>query len=388
MRDLFLLDPDVTFLNHGSFGACPIEVFDVYQHWQRELERQPVDFFIRRSAPLMDAARAALAAYVGAPADCVAYVLNATFGVNSMARSLPLKPGDEILTTDHEYGACEFALMQACDERGARYVRQPIPLPLPADDEFVEIFWQGVTDRTRVIFLSHITSPTGVVFPIEPIIRRARERGILTLIDGAHAPGQIPLDLTALGADFYTGNCHKWLCAPKGAGFLYARPEHHALLEGLVIGWGYLPERTGAEPRAPLFVRRAESLGTRDLAAFLSVPAAIDFQRKHDWDQVRARCRALARQTAERIGTLSGLTPIASADQHHQLAAVPLPDCDPQALYNYLWHDNRIEIPVTAQGGQHFVRISIQGYNTEADASALIDALSVYFDWCTSAKTW
>jgi isopenicillin-N epimerase len=388
MRELFLLDPSVTFLNHGSFGACPVEVFEVYQHWQRELERQPVDFFIRRSESLLRDARETLAAYLGAPADCIAYVDNATFGVNTVARSLPLAAGDEVLTTDHEYGACEFALMQVCEERGARYIRQPIPLPLPSPAEFLERFWQAVTPRTRVIFLSHITSPTGLIFPIEPIIRRAREHGILTLIDGAHAPGQIPLDLTALGADFYTGNCHKWLCAPKGAAFLYARPEHHALLHGLVIGWAYLPERTGSEPREPLFVRRHQNLGTRDLAAFLAVPAAIAFQQAHDWDQVRARCRALARETTERICALSGLTPIAGADQHRQLSAIPLPDCDPQALYRYLWQDNRIEIPITAQANRHYARISIQGYNTPADASALIDALSVYFDWCTSAKTW
>ena len=224
-RDEFLLDPDVVFLNHGSFGATPRPVFETYQDWQRRLEWQPVQFLGTDIAAYLAEARRALGRYLNVAADDLVYVPNATFGVNVVARSLRLEPGDEVLATDHEYGACENAWLFMGRERGFRYVRQPIPLPLSSAADVMEQFWAGVTPRTKVIFLSHITSPTAMRLPVEAICERARAAGILTVIDGAHAPGQIPLDLTTVGADFYAGNCHKWLCAPKGAGFLFARPE-------------------------------------------------------------------------------------------------------------------------------------------------------------------
>jgi len=223
--DLFLLDPDVIFVNHGSFGACPRPVFAAYQAWQRELERQPVEFLGRRFAALIAEARTALGAYVGAGADDLVYVPNATTGLNIVARSLELAPGDEVLATDHEYGALDRTWRFICAKRGARYVRQPVELPITSAEEVVEAVWAGVTDRTRVLFLSHITSPTAIIIPVAELVRRAREAGIITVVDGAHAPGQIPLDLESLGVDFYAGNCHKWMMAPKGSAFLYARRE-------------------------------------------------------------------------------------------------------------------------------------------------------------------
>jgi isopenicillin-N epimerase len=217
LRQAFLLRPGVIFLNHGSFGACPRPVFAAYQEWQRELEAQPVEFLGRRGRGLLAEARRALGAYVGAAADDLVYVPNSTFALNVVARALPLTPGDEVLATDHEYGAMERAWTFVCERRGARYVRQPVPVPCATEDEVVQAVWAGVTPRTRVLFLSHITSPTALIFPVAALVRRAREAGILTVIDGAHAPGQVPLDLGALGADFYVANCHKWLCAPKGS---------------------------------------------------------------------------------------------------------------------------------------------------------------------------
>ncbi|HBY06555.1 MAG TPA: hypothetical protein DEH22_01705 [Chloroflexi bacterium] len=208
-KELFLLDPDVIFLNHGSFGACPRPVFEVYQQWQLELERQPVEFLGRRASPLLAEARAALAEYLHCQPDEVVYANNPTTAINLIVRSLPLQPGDEILATDHEYGAMERTWHFVCQKTGAIYRQQHIPLPVSTSEAFVETFWAGVTPQTRVIFISHITSPTGLIFPIAEICQRARQAGILTIVDGAHAPGQIPLDLTALGADFYTGACHK-----------------------------------------------------------------------------------------------------------------------------------------------------------------------------------
>ena len=216
LKALFLLDPDVVFLNHGSFGACPLPVFETYQTWQRELERQPVAFLGRQAAALMAHARAQLAAYLGAAADEIVYFPNPTTAINMVARSLRLRPHDEILTTDHEYGAMDRTWRFICHQTGARYVRQPIPLPVTDADVWVETFWHGVTERTKVIFLSHITSPTALTFPVEAICRRARATGLLCIVDGAHTPGQIPLHLPAIGADLYTGACHKWSARRRG----------------------------------------------------------------------------------------------------------------------------------------------------------------------------
>jgi isopenicillin-N epimerase len=238
VRDLFLLRDDVVFLNHGSFGACPRAVFEEYQRWQLELERQPVEFLARRFRGLMREAREALAGYVGAGADELVFVPNATTAVNIVAHSLPLGAGDEVVVTDHEYGAVDRTWRFICAQRGATLVRAAIPVPVETAAEIVEHVWSAVTPRTRAICLSHITSPTALIFPVRDIVRRAREAGLISIVDGAHAPGQIPLDLRALGADFYASNCNKWLCAPKGSGFLYARRERQSQLRPLVVSWG------------------------------------------------------------------------------------------------------------------------------------------------------
>lgn len=211
LRRFFMLDPEIVFLNHGSFGATPKPVFDVYQNWQRELERQPVEFLGRRARDLMAESRAALADYLGVQRDDLVYVTNATVGVNIVAHSINLGPGDEVLTTDHEYGACDRTWRFLARKDGFAYINQPVLVPLTSVERFVEQLWQGVTAKTKIIFLSHITSPTAIVFPVTEVCRRAREQGILTLVDGAHAPGQIPLDLDKIGADYYTGNLHKWM---------------------------------------------------------------------------------------------------------------------------------------------------------------------------------
>ena len=223
MREHFLLDPEVVYLNHGVYGACPRPVFERYQAWQLELEREPAEFISRRLPELLAHARAELAAYIGAQADDVTFVQNATTGVNMAAQSLDLKPGDEVLSTDLEYGACDYTWAHVCERAGAHYVRAEIPLPLEGD--VVEQLFARRTARTRVVYVSHITSETGLLLPVEEIVSRAKAEGLVTIVDGAHAVAQVDLDLDRLDADFYSGNCHKWMCAPKGAGFLHVRPE-------------------------------------------------------------------------------------------------------------------------------------------------------------------
>ncbi|MFP5399293.1 MAG: aminotransferase class V-fold PLP-dependent enzyme, partial [Gammaproteobacteria bacterium] len=302
MRDRFLLDPDVVFLNHGSYGACPREVIEAQQRWQLQMERNPVEFLGRRSAALLREARERLGAAIGADADDLVFVPNSTTAVNIVARSLDLRPGDEVLATDHEYGACDATWQWVCSRAGATYRRVEVPLPYERE-AFVERLLDALSPRTRLLFASHVTSTTALVFPVAALCAAARARGVPTLIDGAHAPGQLALDLHTIGADFYVGNLHKWLCAPKGAAFLHARREHHAMLDAPVISWGYLAGsggHTGFDAYAgrTLLECRLQWQGTRDLSAFLAVSAAIAFQQRHDWPAVRRRCHALALDAA------------------------------------------------------------------------------------------
>lgn len=374
LRRTFQLDPSVTFLNHGSFGATPRPVFRAYQGWQRELERQPVEFLGRRATGLLQGARGALGDLLGTDADNLVFTSNVTIALNIVARSLELGPGDEVLGSDHEYGALDRTWRFLARERGFHYINQPIPVPLPEPEAFVEAFWKGVTKRTRVIFLSHITSPTALLFPVEAVIRRARQEGILTVIDGAHAPGQIRLQLDDLGADFYGGNLHKWLCAPKGAGFLYARRDMQPLLKPLVVSWGYESETPGPSP----FVDQHEWWGTRDIAAFLAVPAAIQFQQDHDWECVRRLCNDLVVEAQERICERTGLAPLDLAPGKHglQFTAIPLPEeVDLVQLKTRLYDRYRIEVPLILWNKHKLIRISVQGYNTRREVEKLLAAL-------------
>lgn len=372
LRRHFLLDPSITFLNHGSFGATPRPVFRAYQRWQRELELQPVEFLGRRYTDLMRDSRQSLGDYLGTGANNLVYTTNVTESLNIVAHSLSLGLDDEVLGTDHEYGALDRTWRFLAKERSFTYIRQPVPVPLTTAQAFVTDLWKGVTSRTRVIFLSHITSPTGLIFPVEKVIQRAHQAGILTIIDGAHAPGQIPLQLDELGADYYGGNLHKWLCAPKGAGFLYARLEVQHLLKPLVISWGYDAEVPGPSK----FIDHHEWTGTRDIAAFLSVPAAIEFQQEHDWDKVRIACHELMVEAQERICSLSGLSPLSDDSWFGQFASFPLPDAtDLGVLKKRLYDEYRIEVPLILWNGRKFIRVSVQGYNTRRDLEKLTKAL-------------
>ena len=376
LRNLFQLDFSVHFLNHGSFGACPIPVFEVYQDWQRRLERQPVLFLGRELARLNFEARTVLADYLKAAPDSLVFVPNVTHGVNIIARSLDLNPGDEILTTDHEYGACDYTWEFILNQRGATYKRQPVRLPASSPEEIVEQLWEGVTPRTRLIYLSHISSPTALRLPVETICQRARQAGILTLVDGAHAPGQINLDLPAIGADFYTGNCHKWMLSPKGAGFLYAHQAVQSMIQPLVVSWGYhaTPETSAGSP----FLDNFGWSGTQDPAACLAVPAAIQFMHAHEWGKVRQVCQALLRQAIQQICELVEMEPLypLNSDFYQQMAIAPLPaQVEIAALQKQLYEKYRVEVPLIEWNGRIFVRISVQGYNTPQDLEALLEGL-------------
>jgi isopenicillin-N epimerase len=381
MRNQFHLDPDLTFLNHGSFGACPREVLDVQHCWQLEMEKNPVEFLGRRSAELLFQARAALGHALGGQADELIFMPNSTTGVNVVARSFPLQPGDEILSTNLEYGACDAAWQRVCAQTGAEYRRIKIPFPFNRE-AITKLLMSAVSARTKLIYFSHITSTTALILPAAEICAAARERGIATFIDGAHAPGQIPLDLDAVAADFYVGNCHKWLCAPKGSAFLHARREHHPMLDANVVSWGYAKDTGGhsgfdAYLGTTLFERRMQWQGTRDISAWLSVPAALTFQAKHNWPAVQERCHELAKFALKELTKRFGTHPIARDDDWAQMVAIPVTPQDPDLLRRRLFDESRIEVPVTSHGDQVFVRVSIQGYNTHEDIERLLAAAAL-----------
>jgi isopenicillin-N epimerase len=377
----FLLREDVTFLNHGSFGACPRPVFETYQAFQLELESEPVEFLGRRLNDLMRIPREAVAAELGSDPNNVAAVVNATSGLNIVAQSLPLQPGDQILTTDHEYSALEKTWAYVCRKTGAEIVVVKVPMPLVSEQAFTDAILAGMTDRTRVLFLSHITSPTALVFPIERSIAEARKRGIWSVIDGAHTPGHIPLSLDTLGADFYSGNCHKWMMSPKGSAFLHARPEVQGLLDPLVISHGWTreskePDALGAFGNSP-FIDGIEVQGTRDPSAWLTVPAAIEYRRDNDWTSIADHCRQLAQDTARRLGELTGLAPLSSPQFcAPQMVAMPIPECDTAEIHKLLFDRYRVEIPVFKWQNHCIARLSVQGYNSRPQMDRLLGALS------------
>jgi isopenicillin-N epimerase len=370
LRREYLLDPEVAFLNHGSFGACPRPVFDRYQAWQRELEEEPVDFLARRLPDLLGSARATLADYLGCrPAD-LSFVQNATTGVNLTARSLDLHPGDEVLATDLEYGACDLAWDWVCRRTGARYIRARIPIPLHDQGELVDALFDAASDRTQALFVSHITSTTGLVLPVEEIIARARSLGLVTIVDGAHAPAQVPLDLDRLGADYYSGNLHKWLGAPKGAGFLHVQPQRQDSVDAAIVSWGYVDGAT--------FVERIERQGTRDPAAWLAVPDAISFQVDRDWEEVRDRSRRLAHEARRDLCDLLGTEPLAPDSMVAQMAAIRLPH-PAGDLSERLFAGHRVEIPVEGKDDD-LLRLSVAAYTTRKEIDLLLAALARELD--------
>ncbi len=381
IKDDFLLDPKVTFLNHGSFGAVPRPVFEAYQHWQLELEKQPVEFLGRRASSLLYKSRTDLANYLGTQADNLVYVTNATIGLNIVARSLQLSPDDEVLASNHEYGALDRTWQFLSAKCSFKYINHPLSLPVSSTN-FVEDFWHGVTRHTKVIFLSHITSPTALIFPIQQICERARQEGIITIIDGAHAPGQIDLDLEALDVDFYSGNLHKWLCAPKGAGFLYAHPRVQSMIEPLIISWGWHSEMPGPSQ----FVDHLEWQGTRDISAFLAVPDAIRYQHTQKWDGIRERCHVYAVETQQHIAMLTGIPPIHDAADiwYKQMAASPLPpNTDITRLKQRMYDEYLVEAPLIEWNGLKLIRYSFQAYNTARDIETLISVLKTLLPQCS-----
>lgn len=373
MRDQFLLRDDITFLNFGSFGACPKPVFNRYQQFQLELEQEPVQFITVQGPKYLKESREALGKYINADADNLVFVSNPTYAVNIIAKSFSLKQGDEVLSTNIEYGACDRTWNYYCKKAGAVFKRQHIRFPLESKEDFIQQFSGGITSKTKLIFISHITSSTGLKLPVEEISAIARQKGILTFIDGAHAPGQTLVDLKALDVDFYTGACHKWMMTPKGCSFLYVKKELQHLFDPLVISWGY----EAMFPSHSQFLDYHQMNGTRDFSAFLTVPYAIEFMQENNWDKVSAISRKLVKKNAPEMCKILKTTPISplTDDFVLQLFSAPIKTSEPEKLKQHLYENYKIEIPVMRQNDNVYLRYSINAFNTQADLDKLFESV-------------
>jgi isopenicillin-N epimerase len=374
LKPQFLLNPEITFLNHGSFGACPKPIHENYQFWQKELEWEPVQFIQNKAPQYLQIAKDAVAKYVGCSADDFFFTSNPTIAINTIMRSMDLQPGDEILTTNHEYGAMDRTWNFYCEKSGAKYIRQNISIPIQSKEKLLEEFWTGYTSKTKIVFLNQISSATALIFPVKEIIQKARTLGLITIIDGAHVPGHVDLDLTDLDPDFYTGTLHKWMLAPKGCSFLYVKRERQNEIDPLIVGWGYQSEN----PSNSRFLDYHQHQGTRDISAFLTAPAAIQFLNDHRWKEKSANVKQLILENYERFCTLLGTQPICpiSSEFLGQMCSIPINTTNPVGLKETLYSEYKIEIPIMKIDHGTFIRISLNVYNNSRDLDTLFDALS------------
>ena len=374
MREHWLLDPDITFLNHGSYGATPIAVLAKQDEFRTQMEREPVRFMVRELEPLLDEARRTLAEFIGADVAGLAFVPNATAGVNSVLRSLDLDEHDELLVTNQEYNASRNALDYVAQVAGAKVVVVETPFPISSPDEIVRLVLERVTSRTRLLLIDHITSQTAIIQPIETLVREMASRGVDTLIDGAHAAGMIPLRLRELGAAYYTGNLHKWVCAPKGAAFLYVRENRRAGVRPVAISHGANAWRTDRSR----FHLEFDWTGTFDPTAWLAVPEALKFMASladGGWPEIMRRNHALALRGRDILTSALGIDPPAPDDMLGSMAAIPLPAGNGDALQDALLERFDVEVPIMPWPSP-ILRISAQLYNEESEYTKLANALT------------
>ncbi|NQW30792.1 MAG: aminotransferase class V-fold PLP-dependent enzyme [Ignavibacteria bacterium] len=370
----FLLKKNVAFLNHGSFGACASAVIDEQIKWQKKMELQPVEFF-RGLAAYLQNARTVLAEYVGASADDLVYVTNSTYGVNVLAHALcnVLDSDANVVMTNHEYGACLNTWQYYASFKNIELISVDIPIPT-SQEEALERIWAAVTPKTKVLFISHITSPTAFEFPIEALVERCRQAGIYSIIDGSHAPGHISLDVEKLGADAYTANCHKWMCAPKGSAFMWVNKRIQHLVQPLTVSWG----RKMALAESSEFVVDHEYLGTRDCSAFLTVPFVLEWMRMNNWERVQLDAQQLRAEIVKRICTELGLTTVHKneSDNRLQMGTIIMPsDINAAAFQKALFDNHNVEVVVQPWEGQVLLRISTHVHTAEQDGVALLQAI-------------
>lgn len=376
LREQFLLDPEIAFLNHGSFGACPRPVLARQGELRTLLEQEPVSFLHRHLSERLAESRGALAEFLGCAAEELVFQSNVTQALNVIIRSLPLEAGAEILVGDHEYGALERAWQAEARRRSLTLRRVELPWPRPTAEQITAAYEQAIGPATRVLYFSHISSPTALRLPAEALVALARTHGLLSVVDGAHAPGQLPLEIRALDADVYAGNNHKWLLAPKGCGFLQVPARQQGWVEPLITSWGH-QNRPEAERRTP-FLDELEWEGTTDPTAWLALPAVLEFRRRWEWDERCALCRSRLQQWGDDLGSRLGVKRVTLPDASLQMLALalPIPPSDAAALHQALFEGHGVEVPVHGFREDTLLRVSLQPYNCEADLARLERALT------------
>lgn len=375
-KKLFLLKSNITYLNHGSFGGCPKEVMEEYFRLQTVLESQPIDYLANDIDLSLERSRESLGNYIDCEKDSIVFFPNPSTALNMVAKSLVLDKGDEILTTDHEYGALVKTWKYICDSSSAKYVEYQPSLPISSKQDFLDGFINAITNKTKIIFISHITSPTGLIFPVKEICEEAKKRGIISIVDGAHAPGHIDLSIRDINPDIYVGACHKWMMSPKGASFLYAQKNIQKKLKPLVISWGWDSDYTGRSQ----FLDYHQWQGTNDISQYLILPFLIVFLEKYNWKEVSLKCKALNMESRERLLKLFNTISLCDNPEHWigQMSTIILPKCDAVDLYRYLKSQD-IEVPIMDWKEHQYLRISIQAYNTDKDIDMLIKHIKKYF---------
>ena len=380
LKSKFLLDSEITFLNHGSYGACPKPVFKVYQQYQKDLETHPVKFMQEDVYSLLEQSRESLSQYINCDKDDIIYVSNPTHAVGTIIQNISINPGDEILSTNLEYGSCDRMWTYDSENKGYKYIQADITLPIEDKETFLNEFWSFANEQTKYIFISQITSSTGMILPASEIVIEAKKRGIKTIIDGAHVPAHIALDIKELDPDYFTGALHKWLCCPKGISFLYVKKEHQEGIQPMVKSWGWGEEydkfKSSTQLHSPSrFINVFQWQGTMDMSAFFTVPDAIKFQKEHDWDSVRSRCFKMIVEARNRIAEITKLPKICPDSWLGHMATILFPIDDTIAFKKSLYNDYQIEMPVMSHKEHTAFRISIQGYNSEDDIDHLVNSL-------------
>ena len=375
IKSLFMLDENITYLNHGSFGACPKPVFESLQKYQTQLETQPVQFLDIDSQALMIKSRNCLADFIDCNPENLVFFQNPTTAINEIVRSIQLNKNDEILSTNHEYGAMDKTLDFICKKTGAKHIKSNIQLPVTDAQTFTDNFLAGVTSNTKIFFLSHMTSATGLYFPIDEICKFAKKHNILTIIDGAHIPGHFPLSINTLQPDIYVGACHKWLLCPKGVSFLYVDKKYQSQIDPLVISWGYDSEYPAEHST---FQIHHYWQGTRDVSPFLTIPDAIQFRENYNWGEVSKKCKLRILEFKNEIHQIIKNQSLVGCEPDKwlgQMYSFQLDNEDFITLKNIFITDYKIEIPIMRWENKTLMRISLNGYNSEENINKLIDIL-------------
>tara|TARA_B100002052_G_scaffold299018_1_gene334755 strand:+ start:684 stop:1832 length:1149 start_codon:yes stop_codon:yes gene_type:complete len=377
-KKLFLLNSDEIYLNHGSFGACPRDIMDRYFNIQLELEKQPIDFLDNNIKDSLKNARITLSDYIDCNNEDLVFFPNPSTALNMVIKSLEINKNDEILTTTHEYGALVKTWKFICNKKSAKYIEFNPSLPINSKEEFLVNFFNKITDKTKIIFISHITSPTALIFPVKEICKEARKRGIISIVDGAHAPAHINFSIRSIDPDIYVGACHKWMLSPKGSSFLYARKSIQNNLKPLVISWGWESDPIYETP----FLDNNQWQGTNDISQYLIITDVINFLKENKWREVSDQCKKINIQSRAKLLSLFNekLICINHEEWIGQMSSIILPDCDTSDLYQFLKSKN-IEVPIILWNGYCILRISIQAYNSINEIDILINHLKEYFKY-------